>query len=512
MRGRLPLLALLGSALAFLASLYLPWEILSATPPAGIFDPFSVDRFDGWVPGFGQAAGVLALALAVAAGASLFRPRVASRTPLAACAVAILFLALMNAAQLRAGALFEDASLNGAGRHLGSGAYLGVCSALVALAAAAVIRRHELTPRPSATGVAGLALSAGLLAAFFLPLARIHAPHPPQRGAFFTFEGVPTIFAAAFVCFGFAFWTRPTATRIRLATAGGAAVLTGAYLSSLGQAAWPYEAWLALGCSLGLVALAVLGARVPRPAPRHWIDAVTVAAAVLLIASLFLPWLKGFQGNGWSVVFSAMAGSLAVLLLSLMLGAGYVAVELAVGAAIYVMAAGFELTQYAHLGYGTPSGFAGAAFLLLGAARGLPSVPREPRRLVTRLVPLLACGCFLAIPIAALTYRLSPRLALDSPWRVIWFEVAAVLVALRLLGRWLRGSGDDSELLLLPFVLLALTGLDLIAIRGQGISWEGWASVVLCAALVALGWVERNGGLERLRVPDEIWRVDRLPG
>jgi hypothetical protein len=94
---------------------------------------------------------------------------------------------------------------------------------------------------------------------------------------------------------------------------------------------------------------------------------------------------------------------------------------------------------------------------------------------------------------------------------VIWFEVAAVLVALRLLGRWLGGSRDDSELLMLPLVLLALTVLDLVAIRGQGISWEGWASVVLCAALVALGWVERNGGLERLRVPEEIWRVDRLP-
>jgi hypothetical protein len=463
------------------------------------------------VPGSGQAAGVLALALAVAAGASLFRTQIASRTPLASCAVAILFLALMNAAQLRAGALFEDASLNGFGRHLGSGAYLGGASALVALAAAAVVRRHELVPRPSATAFAALALSAGLLAAFFLPLARIHAPHASQRGAFFTFEGVPTIFAAVFVCFGLPFWTRPTAMRVRLAAAGGAAVLTGAYLSSLGPAAWPYEAWLALGCSLGLVALAVLGTRVPRQAPRHWIDAVTVAAAVLLIASLFLPWLKGLQGNGWSVVFSAMAGSLAVLLLALMLGAGYFPVELALGAAIYVMAAGFELTQYAHLGYGTPSGFAGAAFLLLGAARGLSSVSRDPRRLATRLVPLLACGCFLAIPIAALTNRLSPPLELDSPWRVIWFEVAAVLVALRLLGRWLGGSRDDSELLMLPLVLLALTVLDLVAIRGQGISWEGWASVVLCAALVALGWVERNGGLERLRVPEEIWRVDRLP-
>jgi hypothetical protein len=175
------------------------------------------------------------------------------------------------------------------------------------------------------------------------------------------------------------------------------------------------------------------------------------------------------------------------------------------------MAAGFELTQYAHLGYGTPSGFAGAAFLLLGAARRLPSVPRDPRRLVAQLVPLVACGCFLAIPIAALTDRLSPRLEFDSPWRVIWFEVAAVLVALRLLGRWLSGARDDIGLVLLPLVLLALTALDLIAIRGQGISWEGWASVVLCAALVAFGWVERNGGLERLRIPDEIWRVDRLP-
>jgi hypothetical protein len=68
--------------------------------------------------------------------------------------------------------------------------------------------------------------------------------------------------------------------------------------------------------------------------------------------------------------------------------------------------------------------------------------------------------------------------------------------------------------MLLPCALLAVTALDLIVDQREvgTISWEGWASVVLCVVLLALGWIERDGGLERLRVPDEIWRIDRLPG
>src|SRR5207253_7289406 len=169
-------------------------------------------------------------------------------------------------------------------------------------------------------------------------------------------------------------------------------------------------------------------------------------------------------------------------------------------------------TRYLRLGYGAPLGFAGAGLLLLTAAWQLRRVPVDLKRLLSRLVPMVACLAFLAIPVATLTGRLSPPLEFDSPWRVFWLEVAAILVALRLLRRWLSGPRHDPELMLLPCVLLALTALDLIVGRSQGISWEGWVSVGLCLFLAALGWIERNGGLESLRVPEEIWRIDRLPG
>ena len=131
-----------------------------------------------------------------------------------------------------------------------------------------------------------------------------------------------------------------------------------------------------------------------------------------------------------------------------------------------------------------------------------------------RLVPLVACLGFLAIPVATLTGRLSLQLEIDSPWHWYWLEVGAILVALRLLGRWLSGPRADDELVLLPLVLLALTVLTVVENHSDvgSISWEGWASLGLCLLLAVLGWLERTSRLESLRVPEEIWRVDRLPG
>jgi hypothetical protein len=43
------------------------------------------------------------------------------------------------------------------------------------------------------------------------------------------------------------------------------------------------------------------------------------------------------------------------------------------------------------------------------------------------------------------------------------------------------------------------------------IGWESWVSIALCVLLAVLGWLERSSRLESFRVPEEIWRVDRLP-
>jgi len=36
--------------------------------------------------------------------------------------------------------------------------------------------------------------------------------------------------------------------------------------------------------------------------------------------------------------------------------------------------------------------------------------------------------------------------------------------------------------------------------------------VGLCLLLALFGWIEETSGLERVRVPEEAWRLDRLPG
>ena len=54
--------------------------------------------------------------------------------------------------------------------------------------------------------------------------------------------------------------------------------------------------------------------------------------------------------------------------------------------------------------------------------------------------------------------------------------------------------------------------LELIRLRNGEVVWGAVILVGLCLLLILLGWIEERSGLENLRLPDEIWRVDRLPG
>jgi hypothetical protein len=540
MRTRLSLFVLLVSACVFLASLYLVW--IDSTRKAagngiyGLMNQFSGGvSFYGWAGFYGSAAALAAVALLLGAGASLLRPQRPRRLPLASAGLALLYLALLNAAYLQGTGVFEGAFQH-VSIHLASGAYLGIGSAGVAFLAAVGTRWEEVARRPSVSALVALALTAGLLAAFILPWLHVHVP--PTGGAIGyqisnRGNGV-VVFITAISCFGLPLWTRGTPPGRRLFAALGIVVLVAGGLSTLGtHLHWPYEAWLGLGCSLGLVALALATSRGLRISLPPVADAAAGAAATLLVVSMFLPWQKVCDPvgrgcasySGWSPAqgpptgaLASTAGGLAVILLVLLLGYRRLYVELAVGAAIYVMAAGFEITRApfpppTHLGYGAPLGFAGAALLLVAAARRLGSVPPDRTRLLLRFVPMLACLAFLAIPVATLTGRLSPLFDAYSPWRWDWLELGAILVALRLLGRWLGGPKADDELVLLPLALLAMTVLTVVeADRAGYVNWEAWLSVSLCALLAVLGWLERTSGLESVRVPEEIWRLDRLPG
>ena len=374
------------------------------------------------------------------------------------------------------------------------------------------------------------ALTIGLLTAYILPWLQLEAPRvgPGASGYQLSETGsISTTFIALLACFALPLWGPRTPPDRRPAAAVGLAVLVWGTLSYRGvHVHWPYEAWLQLDCSLGLVALALATSRGLQFSLLPGADIAAALAASLLVVSMFLPWQKVCAGGacgsstGWMLTGSATAGGLAAVLFVLLLSFRQLFVELAVGAAIYVVGAGFAVTQFpeTHLGYGAPLGFAGAALLLVAAGRRLRSVPPSPKRLLRRFLPMLACLGFLAFLVALFTGRASfgiVTLEGYSPWgRWFWFEVAAILIALRLLGRWLGGPKADDELVVLALALLVVTVLDVILIRRAfgTINWEGWVSVGLCVLLAALGWLERNGGLENFRLPEEIWRIDRLPG
>ena len=97
-----------------------------------------------------------------------------------------------------------------------------------------------------------------------------------------------------------------------------------------------------------------------------------------------------------------------------------------------------------------------------------------------------------------------------------WLGVPGLLLALYLVRLWaiqMRGRArTDGRLAVVPLVLLTLPALELIRFRDDpNIQWGAIILVGLCLLLAVFGWVEEGRGLEGLRVPEEIWRVDRLP-
>jgi len=314
--------------------------------------------------------------------------------------------------------------------------------------------------------------------------------------------------------FGLTFWLGSAPPVRRLSTAAVVLVLAVGGFSVLGtHMHWPYEAWLAIGCATGLLALAVATNGPPRVAwpPRQ--DALALEGALLLLASPSFNWEKSCSPDGTCFVSNmwggGLTGGLVAILVVLALGFRYLSPELAVAIAIYVLGAGLSLTVRGTLSYGAFLGFAGAALLLLGVALR----PRGPLRAGARLIPVAVCLAFLALPVALLSGRLPARFEVEETWQLRVLEAAAIVLALRLIGRWLSGTAADEELLLLPIGLLALTCLDLgeMVHTRSFIGWEGWLSLALSLLLVALGWMGRRGGLDNFRIPDEIWRVDRLP-
>ncbi len=496
---------IVGSSLAFLASLFLNWTSAPVAPvPTGalsllnLFDAFS---FNGWAASFGQAAAIAAVGLALCALVSVIRPNAEAALPFGGCAIALVTLSIVNAAELGA---FSTTS-RGLPVHVGTGAYLGGAAALVAFLSAAWVSHDEIS-EPGKAAAATL-LTIGLVASFVLLALNVHDHELVAIGSYGT--AVMLLIAS----FSLTFWFGALKPLRRVAAAAVTLVLVVGGFSVLGtHTHWPYETWLAIGCAVGLLALAVASGRQRLTLGRA--GAVALTGATVLLASLFLNW-QGSCGfgvrnrtcsvlNGWS---GGLTGGLASILVVLLLGFRYLSPELAVTIAIYVLGSGFALTAHASLGYGAFVGFAGAALLLV--AVGL--LPRKRVHAGARLIPIAASVAFLAIPVATLTGRLPEDIEFFGAWQLRLLEAAAIVVGLRLIGRWLSGPPTDVEVLLLPIALVAFTGLDL----GENqhtyfIGWEGWLALTLSVLLVVLGWIGQRGGLDNFRIPEEIWRVDRI--
>jgi hypothetical protein len=356
--------------------------------------------------------------------------------------------------------------------------------------------------------VAATLLTIGLVAAYVLLVRNRNDP-------FAVVGSYGTALMLLIASFGLTFWFGVRSPLKRLSAAAVTFVLVLGGFSVLGtQMHWPYEAWLAIGCAVGLLALAVASNRERQNVALRRPDAVALTGAAVLLASFFFNW-QSWCGpssptrtcsvsNEWG---GGLTGGLVGILVVLLLGFRYLSPELAVTIAIYVLGVGLDYTAHGSLSYGAFVGFAGAALLLV--ALGL--LPRKRVRAGARLVPVAVSLAFLAIPVAALSGRLSMNVEINGAWRLALLETAAIVVGLRLIGRWLSGPAADLELLLLPVSLLALTSLDLGERQHMYfIGWEGWLALALSVLLVALGWLGRRGSLDNFRIPDEIWRVDRI--
>jgi hypothetical protein len=257
--------------------------------------------------------------------------------------------------------------------------------------------------------------------------------------------------------------------------------------------------------------------------------AVRSGAAVLLVVSLFLPWqelhtaaVRGQWTNGWYLVEGAVAGTLCLLLVATpaVPALRQYVLDGIIAAVILVSALGTAFRQESfvfRIGYGAFVGFAAAGVLLVTALLPLRTGHVDRARARARAAPLATAAlCVVAIVLPlwfvlprAWTFQAAPL------YYGSWLAVGGLLLALYLVRLWvlrIRAATDTGRLILAPLTILTLASLELVRFRDGAVIWGAVILVGLCLLLALFGWIEQDrGGLEGLRVPDEIWRVDRLP-
>lgn len=530
MRDRVPLFALLASSLVFLVSLFLPWRDTTApsagTLSLGLLNLFSGGSAYGWIGMAGDVAVLLVIAVVLATVAALRRPRLAAHLPIAGLGVAIGYFAVAVAHEVHtvAGELAGGFTGKPPTPHTSwtYGFYLGVASAGIAGLSALAFRRRELLRPRRAADVAGV-LGIGLLVSFLLPWVGFPVGNYSVHGI----EFPPATIAALALLLG-AGWLQGEAGRQwRLPSAIATVILTGGAASVVTFAgAHAYGMWIGIGFAVSLVALeTVLAWPVRLPVMPRGLAAVRAGAAALLIVALFLPWeelrVTGQANDGWYSATGAAAGGLCLLLLaapSFPALESY-ALDMVVAVAIFVSATGtaFRTSSFFYRdGYGAFVGIAAAGILLVTVLVPLRPVRVDRGRALMRAVPLAASVLCVAAAVVPLWF------VVPETWRSQTLALSGVLVVpgvllglylVHLWARQVRGrTPTGGRLTLVPLILLALPSLELIRFRNN--TEAIWGPVILVGLSLLLafyGWMEEDRGVEGLRVPDEIWRVDRLP-
>lgn len=515
MRARVPLLALLGGSLAVLVSLYLPWR------EGALAGPLGGATLDGSSTEAGDVAALLAVALGFASVASVLRPRLAARLPLGTLAAALGYFTAGVALQIRAEGDAHyvpppSAGASGFPTYVTAhfawsyGTWVGIAAGALTLIGGVALRRQGPGRLPGRAQALEAALGIAVLAAFLLPWFR--SP---------VVEDLPGLGGAAATVAALVLLLGAGARRAQLPLALAVATLAGAATSANPNAASPlYGAWIGIGCAVALAAVVAVRAwplSLPAP-PRGW-AAIRVAAALALLVALFLSWQElrvphhDLGLNGWEQLPGAAAGGLALLLLAL---PTFPCVVETVAAIAFLVAwfGGIE-TQFGSVpvfrtAYGSYVGFAATALLVLTVLAELRPVHVDRRHALVVAVPVAASICCLGAVVVP-TWNVLPDLwSFEAEAVSGWFVVAGLLLALYQLRAWTRGGRRT----LAAAAFLVLPSLELVRARGAvGMIWGTWILFGLCLFLVVLGLIEEHGGgLESYRVPEEIWRVDRLPG
>jgi hypothetical protein len=536
MRSRTPLFVLLASSLTFLASLFLPWR--ETTLPTfgagvgtqGLLNQFSGSgrEYDGWATSVGDVAVLLVVALVLVTVAALRRPQLAARLPVGSLAVALGYFAVALAVTVHT---LSGISLGGftgqpAKPHASwtYGAYLGLASAGIALLDGLAYRRRDLLRPREAADVVACVLGVALLISFLLPWVAFGGQDDYSVPGI---ESPTTPIAALGLVLGAGWLLGEGGRRWRLPFAIATAILTGGAASALAVGgSYRYGTWIGIACAVVLVALEAVGAWPVRlPAPPRGLTAPRLGAAALLVVALFLPWQKLAEGSisfiGWYVVSGAAAGALCLLLLATPAVPALEAyvLDTAIAVALLVSALGTAYLAsgpFFRMDYGAIVGFVGAGVLLVTALVPFRPVQVDKSRAFVRAVPLalaVLCVASIMVPWWFVLPRdwTSQALPLNN-----WLGVAGLLLALYLVRLWalqMQGRArTDNRLTFVPLVLLTLPALELIRLRDSPVViWGAIILVGLCLLLAVFGWVEEDRTLETVRVPDEFWRVDRLP-